>query len=1077
MTKKTATAVKQKAGNKKQKDIRLEQQLVLQQWILELFGVDSFHTLVNHLKSQALERFDENNVSLFHSQLCIYTPESHRPHLPDSLLLSYDQNIVRHWRQIAKLRNIGGASLYPKYFQYIPLLFTEIYLDKYFQDADGLLNDLNEYLQTFCSDKGIKIDAYTKQDLNKLAFWMATGSGKTLLMHANILQYQYYLKKHRRQRELNRIILLTPNEGLSYQHCKELQLSGIPAELFSKDGYGIFTGQLVEIIDIHKLRDKDGDKTIAVDSFEGNNLVLVDEGHRGTSSTESGTWIQNRNKLCEKGFSFEYSATFGQAVKASSNRSLEQTYAKCIIFDYSYKYFYSAGYGKEYRILNLANDSEETFRQKYLTACLLTFYQQLKLYNDKTQELKQFLIDRPLWIFVGGSVNAVRSENKHKVSDVVDILLFLASFVSKRHHSVKAIEDLLKGNTGLMDSQGLDIFSHAFPYLKSIELQPDDIFEDILQLLFNASSSGALHVEDLKSTDGEIALRLGDNKPFGVINVGDTSTLCKLCGNHKELIVTDKAFSDSLFHSINDESSTINVLIGSKKFTEGWSSWRVSTMGLMNIGKNEGSQIIQLFGRGVRLKGKDFSLKRSERLEHIKAPKHIQIMETLNVFGVRSNYMQQFQVYLEAEGLSGKEKKVEFILPVVKNLGGKNLKILKIKNDADFKKEGQNSTIGKKPAELFIKHPVSLDWYPKLQSMISGESQKDQHIIKKDKCFLEESHLAFLDWDTIYLDLIQYKNERGWHKLTIPRESVISLMENPDWYHLYISKEAMRFRSFEQVLIWQEVATALLKKYIDRYYKLKKQEFESSLIGYQILSVNDPNVIDEYEILVDPSQEGIIEDLNKLIKSIENKKLKNINFGSLHAISFDHSLYSPIIGADSSLIEVKPVVLENEGEREFVEDLQKFCQSKQGTEFLEGKDIYLLRNMSRGRGIGFFEAGNFYPDFILWILVDNHQYVSFVDPKGLRNLEGPKDPKIQFYKTIKDLELQLNTPDVTLNSFIVSKTPLSQVQWWDNGMTEEKFESMNVLFMDRKDPPKYIESLLKKAINAQHNQVSDSNAI
>jgi hypothetical protein len=28
---------------------------------------------------------------------------------------------------------------------------------------------------------------------------MATGSGKTLLMHANILQYQHYLEKHGRR--------------------------------------------------------------------------------------------------------------------------------------------------------------------------------------------------------------------------------------------------------------------------------------------------------------------------------------------------------------------------------------------------------------------------------------------------------------------------------------------------------------------------------------------------------------------------------------------------------------------------------------------------------------------------------------------------------------------------------------------------------------------------------------------------------------------------------------------------------------------------------------------------------------
>ena len=81
-----------------------------------------------------------------------------------------------------------------------------------------------------------------------------------------------------------------------------------------------------------------GDKTIAIDAFEGNNLVLVDEGHRGASAGEEGAWMRFRNALCEKGFSFEYSATFGQAVKG--NKALTDLYAKSILFDYSYRYFY-----------------------------------------------------------------------------------------------------------------------------------------------------------------------------------------------------------------------------------------------------------------------------------------------------------------------------------------------------------------------------------------------------------------------------------------------------------------------------------------------------------------------------------------------------------------------------------------------------------------------------------------------------------------------------------------------------------------------------------------------------------------
>jgi len=73
-------------------------------------------------------------------------------------------------------------------------------------------------------------------------------------------------------------------------------------------------------------------------------------------------------------------------------------------------------------------------------------------------------------------------------------------------------------------------------------------------------------------------------------------------------------------------------------------------MGLLNIGRQEGSQIIQLFGRGVRLKGKDISLKRSAALpgEH---PKHINTLETLNIFAVRANYMAQFREYLQREGV------------------------------------------------------------------------------------------------------------------------------------------------------------------------------------------------------------------------------------------------------------------------------------------------------------------------------------------------------------------------------------------------------------------------------------------
>ena len=110
-------------------------------------------------------------------------------------LRRYDRNIVRHWLQISEARNEKeNSELNPKYFQYLSLLFTEYYLDHYFNHTDQMLAELNDTLAAYNTDKNDSeiFQAYVAEDLNKVAYWSATGSGKTLLMHVNILQYQYY---------------------------------------------------------------------------------------------------------------------------------------------------------------------------------------------------------------------------------------------------------------------------------------------------------------------------------------------------------------------------------------------------------------------------------------------------------------------------------------------------------------------------------------------------------------------------------------------------------------------------------------------------------------------------------------------------------------------------------------------------------------------------------------------------------------------------------------------------------------------------------------------------------------------
>jgi hypothetical protein len=70
--------------------------------------------------------------------------------------------------------------------------------------------------------------------------------------------------------------------------------------------------------------------------------------------------------------------------------------------------------------------------------------------------------------------------------------------------------------------------------------------------------------------------------------------------------------------------------------------------------------------------------------------------------------------------------------------------------------------------------------------------------------------------------------------------------------------------------------------------------------------------------------------------------------------------------------------------------------------------------MSKGRGVGLFEAGNFHPDIILSILGGDEQHIVFIDPKGLRNI-GAGEPKIEFYRTIRKLGERLGDPALYLH--------------------------------------------------------------
>ncbi len=1092
------------------------QELVLNRWMYGFFKGGCLAELKKRLGEDQHEGIDDDGQTNYFHELNRNLFEVDRISTED--LRRYDLNIVRYWNLITERRNrLEDTTLNMKYFQYLSLLFTEIYLDWYFNRRQALLDGLNEEMNKYNHPLAMpdKFQSYDVDELNKLAFWNATGSGKTLLLHVNIHQYLHYFQTGRNNIFPDKIILLTPNEGLSRQHLEELRLSGfVFSDYFDKNRNNPHRGA-IEIIDINKLGDEMGDKTVAVEAFEGNNLVLVDEGHRGTG-TAAGAWMRRREVLCQGGFAFEYSATFGQAVAKGPNvfkaedevmgkkskllfgttkrKTLDESqkmqlpltevekrrarvmatreiYAKTILFDYSYKFFYEDGYGKESLILNLAEDNDDEKRQLYFTACLVSFYQQQFLWQKDKDKLAEFNIEKPLWVFVGNKVN-------DEDSDIMAVVRFLAWFLDDDRQVKAWIADLLTGKARLLDSKGRDIFDKRFTPLMG--RKSEDVYADILKQLFNSDAKQRLKLVNIKGSKGELALRAGDADPFGLINIGDDATFFKLAEEAKEFDNESDDFGGSLFGTLNQPDCRLHVLIGSRKFTEGWSSWRVSTMGLLNMGQGEGSQIIQLFGRGVRLKGRDYSLKRSAEGQRPKGL-HLEKLETLNIFGVRANYMATFKEYLKEEGVIPSDEIIELDFKPQSTLPSDRLKTLALKDGyKDNQKNGfkrchypllyevPESFAGK------IKEPhIELDLYPRLEALHTQDKYTHAEVENvRQRGDIAASTMSMFDFDRIYLAVQDFKLQRTWSNLRLDRARLEGFCKGDShWYTLLCPKSELEIRKMSDVQKQEDILIRLLQDYTDRFYKTLKNAYEGQF--YDIVKVKeaDDAFLKVYHFEIHDTDEGRDYERRLLVlkQLVESGKIGEVSQWSatnMVAICFDRHLYYPLLSIEGSVpLKMRPLSFEAPSELQFVRDLEAFYKSTAGQKAIGNRSLYLLRNAdTKAKGLGFALAGNFYPDFLLWLVDDTtgQQWLNFVDPKGIREM-SLDHPKFGLYQGVKLLQSKLADPKLILNAFILSRTKFSDLLNVKGKFTVKDLEDRHVLFMDDADRG-YLAGMIAKMV-------------
>src|SRR5690606_33048058 len=266
-------------------------------------------------------------------------------------------------------------------------------------------------------------------------------------------------------------------------------------------------------------------------------------------------------------------------------------------------------------------------------------------------------------------------------------------------------------------------------------------------------------------------------------------------------------------------------------------------------------------------------------------------------------------------------------------------------------------------------------------------------------------------------------------------EVVEDLLQDNSWYRLYAPDASMALGDLSKLALWQEMAAALLRKYCEMFYGFRRKQWEADKLEYKsitddskyLFGITEQSPYGSYTLTLDSLRhESLIkqfDDVRQLILEGKHTAWHERVIDGLELLYCERHLYQPLVAATQGLdFQVSPVAL-NMGERHFVKDLQ----SAWNAGVFNGYELFMLRNQTGQGAVGVFIDGGFQPDFILWLKGASKEHIVFVDPKGLRH-HTPNSPKVQFHKTVKELQQKLAEQDarnahIRMDAFLISNTP------------------------------------------------------
>lgn len=732
----------------------------------------------------------------------------------------------------------GRVRFAPRYAQYLALMLFAHWVHAQFDDAAAFLVRLNAYLETH-KPKGEAVSEFTPADLQLAAFWMATAAGKTHVLHACLALLE-------KRRAWDRIIVITPSESLTRQHADKLrELAAWEVFAYPMDGDASAMGRLppdaVIVLDINKLAiEKKGDGvTVPTSVFaDGRNLVFVDEGHKGQKS-EASVWKALQADLAgidapmpaHQGLLIEFSATFGQV--AEGEHAFDR-YAKAVVFDYAYDRFHQDRYGKDFWHMRVQTQEEASVmaQRQTMTAALLAYWHQVVCF--RSAQGKQAAADHnlqvaaPLWVLLGLSViGSSKNENdKLQTSDVMDVLAYLSAMLSQPAKLVQSLNDLLAAGTVGADMLPPEVrLATAGWDFNTLALR-------VLADCFGWQQGDKPVLRLIKSATGELGMGLlrGDTSHYyGVVNVGDAAGLKKALES-KQLPVEDDALSASLFAALDEPNSGLNVLIGSRRFAEGWDNYRASSLTLLRLGQGEGSLIIQMFGRVVRFAGAGGDGKRLEKPPATLAP-----LQTAYVFGLKSGYLDTFLQSLTDNGVSS-AKRIE--CPVRKHAPPVLQSVRAVAPPAcDFQVLARGAGWLKGLNKVKVSLTASITTSRLKDSNVSVlQGTAGQDITAEFRQWV-----AVLDGDAVYREMVEWKRTQRWWNFAFDRPAIDSALAS-EKFEIHGLPGMLAVREAADMARLNRLAATVVRRLFEGAYR--KQENRKS--RYALIAAVDSGIPDQY---------------------------------------------------------------------------------------------------------------------------------------------------------------------------------------------------------------------------------------